>query len=402
MKRLLAVLLAALLLTTCGMTVSAEETFVYVTDPVYSQIITGGVGDVLLFSAYEADGDYVIGTMNAEGELTRENYSSARWDELVEDAVWTTTVLGDAASLCPYAHTHIDTTVCPYTEIDLVTMKNVKTGVTLSNYYVPTKSLVPFPGTNAHICWGRYGYQSPETLKWDGESRYMSLKNSDGLWGIYDSETDRMVVDYQYSGMSAVYGSYAKVSDGEAWGRLDLSGATETVYAYPDEASFSIKEELRQLVDKKWQVFNADNEPVSAVFEGNFAKTQYAPAAHLLLVTNSDQTKTLYDLNGEVVATFDADTSVTYLQDACYAVSGATRGVALARADGIPVPDDTVRKADVNFDGEINSTDVRYVLRHTVGADTLTSRAQLAADVNDDGLVNTDDAREVLKMILFV
>lgn len=398
-KRLTALACAVLLLCFWGLTVSAEAQFVYVTEPVYSQIITGGRNGELVYAMYDK-ADYMIGTMDADGELTREKYSSARWDALIKDDDWKMTVVGDAGDFCPYVHTHVETTVCPYLNIDLVNYVNTKTGAALNGVYVPTKSLVVFPSTGAHICWGRYGFVSPVTMKWDGESRYIALKNSEGLWGVYDVETDSMAVDYAYKDMSAVSGRYAKVSDGTAWGRLDLTGETDTVYRYDSEESFSVKEELRETASGTYQVFNADNEPISTVFEGTFAKAEYAAGSHLLLVTNSDKTQVLYDLDGNTVASFDATVSVAYLQDTCYAVtyytqSGTVSGVALARAD------DAVTPGDVNDDGSIDSTDIRGILCHVVGSETLTSRGQRAADVNLDGTVDTDDAREILEDILF-
>lgn len=399
-KRLTALACAVLLLCLGSLTVSAEAQFVYVTEPVYSQIITGGQNGELVYAMYDK-ADYKIGTMDADGELTREAYSSARWDALIKDSNWKMTVIGDAADRCPYAYTHVEETVCPYRDIDLVNYTNTKTGATLSNVYVPTKSLVVFPGSGAHICWGRYGFVSPVTMKWDGESRYIALKNDEGLWGVYDADTDSMVADYAYQNMSAVSGHYAKVSDGTAWGRLDLTGATATVYRYDSEDAFSVREELRKIENDQYQVFNADNKPISTVFEGDFSKAEYAADTGLLLVTNSDKTQVLYDLDGRTVASFGTDVSVSYLQDICYAVahyasSGSLSGVALARVDG------TVAPGDVNFDGAVNSSDIRAVLCHVVGSPSLTWRGQRAADVNLDGTVDTNDAREMMEDILFV
>ncbi len=406
MKRLTAIVCAMLVTVSAPMTVGAAGTVVYVTEPAYTQIIKGGVDDLMLFTAEEADGTTSIGTMTSQGEQSRMIYSSAAWDELVKDNVWKTTVHGDAGSLCPYVGTHGSNTVCPYLEIDLVTVTNTQTGVAMENQYVPTKALSIFPSGGAHICWGRYGYKDPTTLKWNTGERYAAMKNADGLWGVFDTEQNAMAVAYTYQNMSAVCGNYAKVSDGTAWGCLDVTSTAPIDYTYTDEAAFSITEELRTLSDGTLQVYNADNEPISAVFAGDYLKTSYSPEAHLLLVTNADNTQSLYDLNGEIVGNFDQTEVLSYLQETCYAVStydasGQYVGVALLRVDDVVQPDDTVLKGDANLDKTVNSSDVRAALCAITGASSLTNRQQAAADVDNDDDVDTTDAREILNMILF-
>ncbi|MBQ3094045.1 MAG: dockerin type I repeat-containing protein [Clostridia bacterium] len=239
------------------------------------------------------------------------------------------------------------------------------------------------------------------TLKWDGENRYMALKNGDGKWGVFDTEANAMVTDYAYDNMSAVYGDYAKVYNGTAWGRLDLSGATATAYVYDAEDAFSVKEELRSVGDGQWQVFNADNEPISVVYDGSWATVSYAAQPHLMMAEQNGGVTVLYDLSGTAVATFDASKNVRYLQGLCYAVeayeaSGALTGTALGVAEATVQPDDTVLAGDVNLDGTADSADVRLMLRYAAGLTTLTARQTAAGDVYADGRLNSTDARVLL------
>lgn len=57
----------------------------------------------------------------------------------------------------------------------------------------------------------------------------------------------------------------------------------------------------------------------------------------------------------------------------------------------------TVKKGDVNFDGNINSTDALMVLQTAVGSRTLSANEKKAADVNGDGNVNSADALKILQ-----
>ncbi len=51
---------------------------------------------------------------------------------------------------------------------------------------------------------------------------------------------------------------------------------------------------------------------------------------------------------------------------------------------------------DVNGSGEIDSSDARLIMRHIVGAQTLTDVQKAAADVNGDGAIDTNDVRQIL------
>lgn len=57
----------------------------------------------------------------------------------------------------------------------------------------------------------------------------------------------------------------------------------------------------------------------------------------------------------------------------------------------------SLRKGDVNNDGEITAADARTVLRASAGLEDLTGQAALNADVNNDGRITAADAREVLR-----
>lgn len=406
MKRFAAWLCAlALLLAAAAMPTAAEGvTCVYVTDFVYSRIDAIGVDDTILYNAYEADGSYVTGILSAQGEQTRVPFTFATWDELVEDAAWKKTVHGDAGALCPYADTHVEETVCPYLQVVLVTLTNTQTGVTLENYYVPSEAAVLL-GDTAHFCWGRYGYESPVTLRWDGESRYMALQNAEGLWGAFDTLHGEMVTEYTYAAMSAFSGHYAKVSDGTAWGRLDLSGIYETAYCYESEDAFSITEEVRELSDGTWQVFDYDNAAISGVFDNAWTTVSYSADAHLLLVTEADGTMALYGLDGTKVAAFAATDEVAHLQEACYKAErypdeNTYEGAALVRVDGVENPYASGTMGDIDLSGEAESYDARLMLRAITGAFDLTDKQATVADINGDAAVDSADVRALLRTLI--
>ena len=121
----------AMIVTVLPLTAAAQTTAVFVTDASYTSIAVGAQYGVFAYTTYEADGTQKIGTMNAEGELTREAFSPERWEEIFPNEEWAITVHGDAASFCPYAHTHISGTICPYNQVAYVTMHNKKTDVTV-------------------------------------------------------------------------------------------------------------------------------------------------------------------------------------------------------------------------------------------------------------------------------
>ncbi|MBR5133999.1 MAG: dockerin type I repeat-containing protein [Clostridia bacterium] len=394
----------ALAVSVNALTAVAQGSLTSVTDSVYASIQTGGVNDTLVYTAYEQDGDFVMGTLGENGELTRQDFSLSGWEALIEDERFDMTIRGDAADQCPYAHTHKDNTICPYFSVLYVDMTDTKTGAVLKDQYIDSDRTTILPDGSVHFCWGRYGYQTPATVKWDGESAYMAVENSDGLWGVYELDTAQMVIPFEYENMSAVYDTYVKVFNGTAWGRLDVSGTYQTAFLYDDEAAFSAREEIRQLTDTTWQVFTKDNEAVSVVFEGDWLDVSYASGSHLAMMRGRDGITTFYDLNGDVVASFDAAKTVKYMQGACYTVSksnadGTLAGIALYRADGTVKPEDTVAKYDVNFDGVIDSTDVRLMLCHVSSTAPLTALRQAAADIDDNGEVTSADARAVLVKI---
>ncbi len=55
-----------------------------------------------------------------------------------------------------------------------------------------------------------------------------------------------------------------------------------------------------------------------------------------------------------------------------------------------------MRKADVDVDGKVNSSDVRSMMKHVVKAEVFTADQIAIGDVDGDGKVNTIDARKVL------
>ena len=399
MKRVIAVLAAMMLLC---LPVTAQAAFSYVTDFDYALIRSGGIDGAFVYGAYENDGaNYTMGLLTEDGEQSRTDWTADGWSALFAASDWAVTVHGDAGELCPYANTHKDSTLCPYLNVSLVTLTNLQSGVALENYYMQNSNLHISTGSTIHLCFGNYVYTSPETLKWDGESTNIAICDEQGCWGVVDALTGEMLTPFAYEAMSAVYGDYAKVSNGTAWGRLDVSGATETAYMYDSADDFSVTEELREIADGQWRVFNADNEPLSVIYDSTAQALTYAADAHCVLSVADDGTKTLLDLTGETVATFDATQKVLHLDRTCYAIeqyndSGAVVGVALASVAGVPEPNDTVLLGDVNLDGSVDSADARLILRHILGLQDLTQRQAFAADLTADGVVNSSDARALL------
>ncbi len=402
MKRWMATI-AAMACLLCMMPMAyASAKAVYVTDYTYVQMTAGGVNDTMLYTAYD-NGVLVLGTMDATGELTRETYSASRWAALSESSPWQVTIHGDAADLCPYADTHRDNTVCPYMDVLLVTMQHKTLDITLKNYYVPSEAQSVLPDGSVHFCFGRYGFKAPLTLKWEAGERYMALENAQGQWGVLDTYTGSMASGYEYADMDTPYGDYVKVSDGSAWGRLDLSGELLTKYRFTDMKSFSVREEARA-VDGGLRIFSKNNEPISPLITVEYESFSYSDEAHLLLITAADGSAALYDVNGVRAATFAADYRVRHLQDACYAVEKmdgvALCGTALLRMDDIADPDDTVVKGDVTMDGAFNTSDVRMILLNVLSGMPLTHRQTVAADLNGDGEITTTDAKLLLQQIL--
>lgn len=378
-----------------------EAVFSLVTDYEYMQVIAGGVDDTVVFTAYEGD-SLVMGTLTADGEQSRTAYDADGWDALRVPSVWEVTVHGDAGSLCPYADKHKENTVCPYLDVDLVTVTYRPTGSVLQNVYVASSAQRLLPDGSLHICWGRYDFVSPVTLIRNKEISRVALKGENGLWGVYDAASDTMLTDFSYHDMRAVYGDRVKVGDGTKWGCLDLtSDSNDILYCYDSADAFSVTEEIRQIDDGRWQVFNKDNEAVSAVFSGEWTTASYEPQTHLVLMTAQDGTQTVYDLLGREAASFSSLQTVRYLQDNCYAVesrtqAGALLGIALAVAKGAPTPDDTLLLGDVNLDCTVDSADVRLLLCLITDGTELAGRRLCAADVNGDGSTDTKDARRIL------
>ena len=401
MKRIVAMLLVMALLC---LPVSAQTALV-MTDYDYADLRSGGIDGAFVFGVYENDGaTYKMGLLTEDGEQSRTVWTADGWNALFAPSEWTVTIHGDTEALCPYADTHTDATLCPYRDVALVTMTHRQTGTVLRERYMMSPQKTVTSGGSLHVCFGNYRYVSPETLKWSGNGTRMALCNEQGLWGVYDVQTDTMLTEYVYADMSAVYGDYVKVSNGTAWGRLDLSGATATVYRYATADEFSVTEELRKIGDTQYRVFNADNEPISAVYTLSATSVTYSPQSYTVLCVCADGTKAILDLAGNTVAGFDTLQKVRYLDRASYAIEQYTErdtlvGVALAQITDAVMPNDTVLTGDVNFDGVCDSNDVRLILLSVVDRNVLTDRQMLAADLTGDGTVNSEDAR-VLILIL--
>ncbi len=398
MKRILATIWISVMLC---LPVSAQTALV-MTDFDYADLRSGGVNGTFVFAAYENDGTtYKMGLLTEDGEQSRTAWTADGWNALFAPSEWTVTVHGDAGALCPYADTHTESTLCPYLDVASVTLTHRETGVVLRERYMILPKKTVTSGGSLHLCFGRYGYASPETLRWSGNGTRVALRNEQGLWGVYDAQTDAMLTGYAYADMSAVYGDYVKVSDGTAWGRLDLSGATATTYAYAAAEDFSVTEELRHVGDGQYRVFNADNEPISAVYTLSATSVTYSPQSYTVLCVYDDGSKALLDLAGNTVASFDTLQKVRYLDRACYAVEQYTErntliGVALAQVTQAVTPNDTVTGGDVNFDGVCDSADARLVLKRAMDLTVFTERQTLAADLTADGRINTADVRAII------
>lgn len=377
-------------------------TAVQVTEYPYTSLVSGAENGIA-YTAYDENGALVMGTLSAEGEQSREPYSFSGWDALFATKEWEMTAVGDGTPLCPYASSHGDKTICPYKELAQVRVENTQTGVVIEDVFVPSGVAQELPSGQVHFCFGRYGYKDASTMRWDGESDYFALKNEQGLWGVYDGQNGTMLTDFLYADMSAVYGTYAKVFDGEKWARLDVSGAFATRFIYESAESFSVRDEVRAVADGEWRVFTKDNEPMSAIMVGDYTDVTYAPEACAVLAKASDGTTELIDLSGATIATFAADTKVRYLQDTCYAAekyteNGALIGMALWRVDAPTRPGDLVVRGDVNFDGAIDSRDARLALCELLGTRPLTTLKCAAADMNGNGTVDSADVRDILRV----
>ena len=399
MKRAIAVFLVMVL---CCLPVSAQSSFTYVTDFDYAVIRDGGTDGAFVYGAYENDGqDYVIGLLTEDGEQSRTAWTAEGWSALFASSDWDMTVHGDAGSFCPYAGTHRSGTLCPYLDVSLVSLTNKKTDVTLENYYIQNTQKHVSTGNTIHVCLGNYQYKTPETLRWDGESPCVAVRDEGGFWGVFDTRTNAMRTAYAYDDMSAVYGYYAKVFNGTAWSRLDLTNATKKAYIYASPDEFSVTEEAREIADGQYRVFNADNEPISVVYKLDAETVVYEPQSHLVLSTAKDGTKTLYDLSGVTVAVFEPSQKVLHLENTGYAIEnysdrGTVLGVALATVKDVVKPDDTILMGDINFSGAVDSTDARALLRRVTGAEHLTARQKLAADSNADGVADSADIRALM------
>lgn len=55
-------------------------------------------------------------------------------------------------------------------------------------------------------------------------------------------------------------------------------------------------------------------------------------------------------------------------------------------------------KGDVNFDGRITASDARFVLRMSVGLETLSDENRNLADIDSTGSVTASDARIILRI----
>ncbi len=402
MKRMLACVCAAVLLTAAFAmpTAASGANEVWVSSYEYARIEAGGKNGTMVYTAYDQNGDYVTGMLTANGEQSRKAFTANAYDALFEEVVLEKTVLGDAAALCPYADTHGEHTVCPYLDVTYATVKNTVTGAVLDAQYMASSAKTTV-GDKVHLCWGRYGFESPVTLKWDGESRYMAVKGENGLWAAYDAFAGKTVTDYEFADMSAFEGAYAKVSSGTAWARLDVSGIYALSYDYDSEDAFSVSEELRETADGTYKVFDPDNNAISVAFEGTVT---YDSKANLVSKTLADGTTVLYDLQGNEAARFDARDAVTHLQGACYKAeryeNGAFVGAALVRVDNVYNPYATYVKGDVNTNGVADSYDARLALRAAAEATVLSEKQEAIADMNGDGAADTADIRVFMLSLL--
>ena len=400
--RLLAVIaaIACLLVLLPVSSASADAVFTLKTGFVYSELIPGGLGDTLIFTAHNGD-SFEMGLVDESGEQSRTLYDINGWNALFAAPDWEVTVVSDAGAYCPYASSHTDHTVCPYLDYTIIQLTYRPTGATLTNVCVPssTPSLVP---TGAiHFCLGRYAFETPETVRYNADNAKAALKNEAGLWGVYDAETGSMLTDFVYDDMSAPCGDRVKVRQGGKWGVLTLSGVDDPVYMYNSADDFSVTEEARMIKDGCWRVFDADNQPISVAFAFEGATVSYCPETHLLLATAADGTSALYDLTGQEVASFPATQTVRHLQGTCSAVENrsgdAISGIALGVASGAPTSaGSVVLPGDADLDGVVATADARLLMRYRIGAIVLSNAQIAAADINGDGQADSQDVRCLL------
>ncbi len=75
----------------------------------------------------------------------------------------------------------------------------------------------------------------------------------------------------------------------------------------------------------------------------------------------------------------------------------------VVKADGtqgdIPVPTEPI-KGDIDYDGEVSTTDARDMLKFSIGSLELTDAQKELADYDEDGALSTGDIREMLKALL--
>ena len=75
----------------------------------------------------------------------------------------------------------------------------------------------------------------------------------------------------------------------------------------------------------------------------------------------------------------------------------AVSGIALGVASGAPSPEDLVFiPGDVDLDGDIDTADVRLLMKHRIGATALSQKQLTAADINGDGRADSQDVRQIL------
>ena len=87
------------------------------------------------------------------------------------------------------------------------------------------------------------------------------------------------------------------------------------------------------------------------------------------------------------------------------ALQMANDGVIRSFADGIQKSDSSngstivYKKGDVNGDDNVNTADVRIILRYVIGGGTFSAAQQKAADYNSDSKIDTQDVRTMLTSI---
>ncbi len=159
-----------------------------------------------------------------------------------------------------------------------------------------------------------------------------------------------------------------------------VNGNQEARQSEIDTATAELKAVLDALVKR------ADVTALSAAIQKaeSLQKSDYMPSTWYAMQAVLEPAKTvLADLN---VAQADVDTAAKDLE----------AGIAGLVKKPAPGPDDPATPGDVNGDGQVNSTDARMVLQHTVSLMTLTPEQQARADINDDGNIDSSDARAIL------